>query len=62
MTRSHLRAVAAPDEQPADVQPADVTALLRAEIAARDWAAVHVRSDRSRPIELPERVRRLWRK
>ena len=26
---------------------------LRAEIAARNWAAVHIRGDRSRPIALP---------
>jgi hypothetical protein len=39
----------------------DVTALLRAEIEARDWSAVHVAADRRKPVDLPEFNRRVWR-
>jgi hypothetical protein len=56
MTRPNLRAV----EAPADAAPKDITMLLRAEIMARDWAAVHVRGDRSPPLLSWERVRRTW--
>lgn len=39
----------------------DITALMRAEIRARDWDAVHIAADRRSPIYLPEFVRRVWR-
>jgi hypothetical protein len=42
-------------------QPVDITAALRAEIEARDWSKVHVTGDRSAPIFLPDRLRRIWR-
>jgi hypothetical protein len=33
----------------------------RRHILSRDWEAVHVRSDRSEPIDINERPKRLWR-
>lgn len=40
----------------------DITALLRADIAKKDWDAVQVAGDRREPVDLPEtRLRRLWR-
>jgi hypothetical protein len=53
MTRPNLKVV------PAD-EPKDITLLLRAEIAARDWAAVHVTGDKNPPLPWMERVRRTW--
>jgi hypothetical protein len=41
-------------------RPVDITALLRAEIEARDWERVHVTSHRSAAIELPDRPKRSW--
>lgn len=35
----------------------DIYAMARAEISAIDWKAVHIRSDRSAPIELSDRPR-----
>jgi hypothetical protein len=40
--------------------PKDVTMLLRADINARDWAAVHVAGDRRAPVFLPDVVKRWW--
>lgn len=40
--------------------PVDITLALRAEIQARDWAAVHVAADRA-PVSLRDRLRRLLR-
>jgi hypothetical protein len=55
--RPNLRAV-----PPATEPPLDIGVLMRAE---RDdperWERVHIAGDRSRPISLPERVRRWWR-
>lgn len=42
-------------------QPRDVTLLIREDIAKRDWSAVHVNGDRSRPLSIPDRIRRIWR-
>lgn len=43
-------------------RPVDITALLRADIAKRDWDAVMKAGDRREPVDLPEtRLRRLWR-
>jgi hypothetical protein len=53
--RPSLRAV----DKPAEA-PVDITLAMRAEIMARDWAAVHVRGDRSPPLLSWERVRRTW--
>jgi hypothetical protein len=33
----------------------------RRRIAAKDWAAIHVRGDRSRPLDFFQRVVRPWR-
>jgi hypothetical protein len=54
--RPNLRAVT-PEPEP----PIDVTALLRRDIEARDWAKCHVEGDRRQALDLPERVRRIWR-
>ena len=43
-------------------RPKDITALLHAEIAARDWAAMHVAADKRGPVFLPDRVKRPWRR
>jgi hypothetical protein len=40
--------------------PIDVTALLRAEIKARNWAKVHIDADRRAPVYLAEPVKRTW--
>ena len=40
---------------------ADIYTAWKAEIASRDWSRVHVRSDRSEPVELVEGPRRVWR-
>lgn len=39
--------------------PKDITGLLRADIAKRDWARVHIAADRRAPIAIGER--RPWR-
>lgn len=51
-----LHAVAPPQEA-----PLDITLALRADIAPRDWAAVHIAADRRAPLMLGERPKRLWR-
>lgn len=33
----------------------------RAYIAARDWDAMHIAAHRSKPVFLPDYVRRVWR-
>lgn len=33
----------------------------RKRIAERDWAAVHIRGDRAAPLNIIDRVTRLWR-
>jgi hypothetical protein len=43
-------------------QPLDITRILRADIAKRDWSAVHISGDRRAPVYLPDRNRRLWRR
>lgn len=53
--RPNLRAVTTEPEQ-----PKDITALLRRDIEARDWARCHVEGDRRPALDLPERVRRIW--
>jgi hypothetical protein len=45
---------------PAQEQPADLTLAMRAEIEARDWAAVHIRGDRNPSLGFFDRVRRTW--
>jgi hypothetical protein len=45
---------------PVEADRVDLYATWRAEIAARDWSAVHVTGDRNRPLDLPER-RGGWR-
>jgi hypothetical protein len=42
-------------------QPTDITHELRKDIEARDWSRVHIAADRSAPVFLPDRVRRIWR-
>lgn len=43
-------------------RPVDITALIRADIAKRDWDAVQVAADRREPVEIGEsRLRRTWR-
>lgn len=42
--------------------PADITALLHADIAKRDWPSVHVAADKREPVDIAEtRLRRTWR-
>jgi hypothetical protein len=38
----------------------DLYATWRAEIAARDWSAVHVWADKQRPVYLGDRPQRTW--
>lgn len=40
--------------------PADVTALLRKDIEARDWSKVHIAADRREPVIIPDRIKRTW--
>lgn len=54
MTRAKLKLV---DDDP---RPIDITALIRADIEARDWGRVHVEADRRDPVELVFRGSR-WR-
>lgn len=42
-------------------RPVDITALLRADIAKRDWDATHIRGDRNRPVELADTRKGGWR-
>lgn len=51
--KADLHLVGDQDEGPRDIYAAD-----RARIAGTDWAAVHVRSDRSKPVDLPDGPRR----
>lgn len=39
-------------------EPRDIYAADRARIAAIDWDEVHIRGDRRRPVDLPDRPRR----
>lgn len=56
MPRNALRIVST-DEPPIR----DLQARMRAEIAQRDWSAVHVAADRRQPIALFDRIARTWR-
>lgn len=56
MPKPRLHAV----QQVPAVKPADITALLRQDIAARDWSAVHVAADRRAPLFLADRPKRMW--
>lgn len=47
-----------PADPPPEVHIGD---LMRADIRKRDWSPVHVRGDRSPPLDLPARVGRGWR-
>jgi len=38
-------------------QPIDIAARMRAEIARRDWRAVHLAGDRNPPVHIPQRRR-----
>lgn len=40
----------------------DIYAKWRAEIAARDWGAVHVAGGRNEPLDIPDRRKWSWRK
>ena len=40
---------------------ADIYTAWKAQISAIDWSRVHVRSDRSEPVELVEGSKRGWR-
>jgi hypothetical protein len=55
MNRNKLRIVA---DEP---EVADIYTAWKAEIASKDWRQVHVRSDRSEPVELVEGNRGKWR-
>ena len=55
MNRNKLRIVA---DEP---EVADIYTAWKAQISAIDWSRVHVRSDRSEPVELVEGPRRGWR-
>jgi len=52
-----LHAVPAAPKEP----PIDVTALLRADIAKRDWTGVHVAADRRPFLAWPDTPKRIWR-
>lgn len=43
-------------EGAAPAAPKDIYAKDKARIAATNWAAVHIRGDRSEPIWLPSRI------
>jgi hypothetical protein len=45
---------------PAETKVVDIYAAWKAEIASRDWRAVHVRGDRREAVELPETRKRSW--
>lgn len=51
MSRRNLHAVPPPTDKPLDLA-GDIYAADRAKIAAIDWAKVHVRGDRSAPVQL----------
>ena len=49
----------APEPTPQDA-PKDITAMLRAEIRARNWAAVHIAGDRRQPLFIADAPKRTW--
>lgn len=55
MTRPALKAV--PDAREERI---DVTALIRADIRQRDWAAVHVAADRRPFVAWADAPKRIW--
>lgn len=56
VTAPNLRVVADPPEA------VDLYANWKADIAARDWSAMHVAADKRRPIDLPDAPKRAWRR
>lgn len=58
MAKPELRIVDRPDQPEPDMT---YEHELRRRIAARNWAAVHVRGDRAPPLYLPNRPTRGWR-
>lgn len=53
---ARLRSVPTIDE------PVDIGRLMRADrLDADRWARVHCEADKRRPLDLPDRPRRLWR-
>lgn len=57
MKAKHLKAV--PDV-PSEV--IDITSLMRADIPDREhWRVLHERDRKNVPVDLPERVGRVWR-
>lgn len=54
--KTRLHAVPSPADE-----PLDISALIRADVQARDWASVHVNGDRGPAISLGQRIRRVWR-
>lgn len=58
MTRPNLQAVPGFADKPLDMGT-DIYAKDRAKIASIDWAKVHIRSDRSRPVSIMSPVKRL---
>jgi hypothetical protein len=42
-------------------EPIDITALNRADIAKRDWSAVHIAADRRQPVAIEDCKKRTWR-
>jgi hypothetical protein len=60
MTRRALRIVE-PSPAPAS-EIIDITAGLRADIAARDWKRCHIEGDRNPPLDIPDLPKRKgWR-
>lgn len=58
MTRRPLHLVDPAPTEP----PIDIYAAIKAERDAINWAAVHIRGDRSRPLEWADRItRKGWR-
>lgn len=49
--------------EPRLVEPApiDITALIRADIAKRNWKAMHIAADRRGPVEIADPTGRTWR-
>jgi hypothetical protein len=39
----------------------DIYANWRAEIAKRDWGALHANADKREPVDIPETRKRVWR-
>jgi hypothetical protein len=54
----NLRVVAPADQPPPSYA---YEAEQRRRIAAKNWAAIHVRGDRSQPLPFFDRVLRTWR-